>query len=50
MNGKTIEGAVSCFTGNFEYQDGDGREGIAVVNHSGRVSYAQSFYNAFAKK
>ena len=50
MNGKTIEGAVSCFTGNFEYQDGDGREGIPVVNHVGRVGYAQSFYNAFAKK
>ena len=50
MNGKTIEGAVSCFTGNFEYQDGDGREGIPVVNHVGRVDYAQSFYNAFAKK
>ena len=50
MNGKSIEGAVSCFTGNFEYQDGDGRENIPVVNHVGRVGYAQSFYNAFAKK
>ena len=49
MNGKTIEQAVSCFTGNFEYQDGDGRENIPVVAHSTRVGYAQNIYNNFAK-
>lgn len=49
MNGKTIEQAVSCFTGNFEYQDGDGRENIPEVAHGKRVGYAQNIYNNFAK-
>ena len=49
MNGKSIEQAVSCFTGNFEYQDGGGRENIPVVAHSTRVGYAQNIYNNFAK-